>query len=711
LKIKKKEKINNKYIYIYRKKYIFFLKKKKKMKFNNLNKVFIMGLLSIGVVRSEPVVSCYTNTLTDTYTESDYYKVIYQCPKTLPVSTKTLPFSSKTLPFSSKTIPIDTNAIPTRTVTSKNTCVGYADKVSLRTIYEVKCQNVKTYSCYDTKCCQDTPHNVYREVAVPCQPMQIMERRNDSATKISITKIPTAKTTTTRFLKSLSNYNDPSYKEEISNPNLRMRVGLDNQLTCYTRESYISRGPDRGKVCNTKVFDYSLLSTTFTTRPPVGYTIVGLNPKAVVVTAVKTTPVASKKTETSCRTESNVIIPLNTSMIGYATTKHIKATTSTRTTKRLPFVKSTSSTTRLLKTINGHSSSSSSPTSTSSTSSKTLPNLSINKENIHLQTVTDKENLSLQTLTYTVSEYALSNQQNEYCTKYVCSYNNYHYEPAYISRYRRIRCPVMSFEGREDIVNPYYVGGPDLAFEDYNQYNSIFPDKVEILSNTTTYETEKIFTENAIVDHTLYCIEKQYYKTSVSVRSYCSTIELPPKEITTDVSLTTTEDLLPTSSSIMETETTTEIEADTVTEMEETSLPTEFITETETKSTVEIETESAEIETETESTDIETESTEIETESKSTAEIDTEDETVSITTEPTSTQESCSPVVVTITEKKKITITEKETVTVTVNKEDDEKEQCAPKWGQCGGINYHGPTCCSSGSRCVQYDSYYSQCV
>ena len=675
------------------------------MKFNNINKVFLMGLLSMGLVRSERSVVCHTYIINEPYTESNYYKVLYQCPKTLPVSTKTLPFSSKTLPFSSKTlpfssktVPVDTNAIPTRTVTSKSTCVGYADKVSLKTLYEVQCENVKTYFCYNSKCCPDTPHNDYREVVIPCQPMQIMERRNDSATKISTTKIPTAKTTTTRPLKSLSDYNDSSNNEEISNTSFSMKVGPDNQLTCYTRENYVYTRYIMGKVCNSQVFDYSVVSTIFTTPPPVGYTIPDYKPK-IITSRAKTTPVvASKKTETSCRTGIKVTLPLNNSVMGLATMKHIEATTSTPKTKTVPIAKSTTSSTFTLHPKTIHSLSSSSSTSTPSTStsstslsSKTLPNPSINKENINLQTVTDKENNSLQTVTYTISEYALSNQQNEYCTKYVCTSDNYRYEPAYVLRHSRIRCPVMSFEGREDIVNPYYVGGPDLSYEDILQSTSIFPDKYEILSNITTlYDTEKIFTENAIVDHTLYCIEKKYQKTSVTVRPYCSTIEIPPKEITTDASLTTTKVLLSTSTSIKETETTSEIEADTVTEMEETSLPSEFITETETKSTAEIETGTG---------------------TESTAEIKTEDGTVSITTEPTSTQESCSPVVVTITEKKKITITEKETVTVTVNNEGDENEQCAPKWGQCGGINYNGPTCCSSGSRCVQYNSYYSQCV
>jgi len=644
-----------------------------------------MSLLSIGVVRSEPVEKCYTYTRTTTSIESDYYKVLYQCPKTLPNTSKTLPGG--------------TNAIPSRTIASQSTCFGYADKVLPKTYYEVECYNVRTYYCYNTKCCSDTVHHSYRDTVVPCKPMQIMERRNDSATKISTTKISATKTTATRPLKSLSNDNDSSFNEEISNPNFIMRVGLNNQLTCYTRNSYVYTGSNEGKHCISTSFDYSVLSTTFTTPPPGGFTIHGIRSKVLPPTQVP-----------ECPTEIKVTIPLNTSVMGYATIKQIEATTSTYKTKTLPITKSiTSSTSTTLST------------STSSTSSKTLSNSSVNKENLNFQTVT-----------YAISEYTSSNQRNEKCIG--CTYTNN--KLTIVLQHRRVRCPVMSFEGREDIVNPYYIGGPDLAHEDNNQFSSIFTDKTEVPSNTTIYAGEKIFTENVIVDHTLYCVEKQYQKTYAYLSIYCSSKELP-KEITTDASLTTTENLLPTFTSITETETPTEIEADTVTEMEETSLPTEFIIETETesaeietesKSTAEIETEtesSAEIETETESSakietetessaKIETEtesSAEIETETESSAEIETEDGTTTITTEPTSTQESCSPVVVTITEKKKITITEKETVTVTVNKEDDEKEQCAPKWGQCGGINYHGPTCCSSGSRCVQYDSYYSQCV
>jgi len=35
---------------------------------------------------------------------------------------------------------------------------------------------------------------------------------------------------------------------------------------------------------------------------------------------------------------------------------------------------------------------------------------------------------------------------------------------------------------------------------------------------------------------------------------------------------------------------------------------------------------------------------------------------------------------------------------------------CAPKWGQCGGIGYKGPTCCQSGD-CHEYNPWYSQFI
>lgn len=34
-----------------------------------------------------------------------------------------------------------------------------------------------------------------------------------------------------------------------------------------------------------------------------------------------------------------------------------------------------------------------------------------------------------------------------------------------------------------------------------------------------------------------------------------------------------------------------------------------------------------------------------------------------------------------------------------------------PKWHQCGGINFSGPTACESGSTCTKQNDYYHQCV
>lgn len=34
-----------------------------------------------------------------------------------------------------------------------------------------------------------------------------------------------------------------------------------------------------------------------------------------------------------------------------------------------------------------------------------------------------------------------------------------------------------------------------------------------------------------------------------------------------------------------------------------------------------------------------------------------------------------------------------------------------PKWGQCGGINYTGPTGCVSGSTCTKLNDWYFQCL
>ncbi|KAF2266271.1 hypothetical protein CC78DRAFT_597141 [Lojkania enalia] len=34
-----------------------------------------------------------------------------------------------------------------------------------------------------------------------------------------------------------------------------------------------------------------------------------------------------------------------------------------------------------------------------------------------------------------------------------------------------------------------------------------------------------------------------------------------------------------------------------------------------------------------------------------------------------------------------------------------------PKWNQCGGINYSGPTVCESGTTCTKFNDWYSQCL
>ncbi len=36
-------------------------------------------------------------------------------------------------------------------------------------------------------------------------------------------------------------------------------------------------------------------------------------------------------------------------------------------------------------------------------------------------------------------------------------------------------------------------------------------------------------------------------------------------------------------------------------------------------------------------------------------------------------------------------------------------EDCAKQWGQCGGKNHKGPTCCQVGT-CVEHNPWYSQC-
>jgi hypothetical protein len=36
---------------------------------------------------------------------------------------------------------------------------------------------------------------------------------------------------------------------------------------------------------------------------------------------------------------------------------------------------------------------------------------------------------------------------------------------------------------------------------------------------------------------------------------------------------------------------------------------------------------------------------------------------------------------------------------------------CQTQWGQCGGLDYTGPTCCQSGLKCVLANSYWARCI
>lgn len=36
---------------------------------------------------------------------------------------------------------------------------------------------------------------------------------------------------------------------------------------------------------------------------------------------------------------------------------------------------------------------------------------------------------------------------------------------------------------------------------------------------------------------------------------------------------------------------------------------------------------------------------------------------------------------------------------------------CSPRWGQCGGSGWSGPTCCEAGSTCQAQNQWYSQCI
>ncbi|KAL2264597.1 hypothetical protein VTJ83DRAFT_7107 [Remersonia thermophila] len=39
------------------------------------------------------------------------------------------------------------------------------------------------------------------------------------------------------------------------------------------------------------------------------------------------------------------------------------------------------------------------------------------------------------------------------------------------------------------------------------------------------------------------------------------------------------------------------------------------------------------------------------------------------------------------------------------------QQNCSPRWGQCGGQGWNGPTCCQDGSTCRAQNQWYSQCL
>ncbi|OUM65784.1 carbohydrate-binding module family 1 protein [Piromyces sp. E2] len=80
------------------------------------------------------------------------------------------------------------------------------------------------------------------------------------------------------------------------------------------------------------------------------------------------------------------------------------------------------------------------------------------------------------------------------------------------------------------------------------------------------------------------------------------------------------------------------------------------------------------------------------------------------TTTTTSKNLPCKNVSITVTVQETVTV--KETITVTNGLAPTNPPQnCAAKWGQCGGIGFNGPTCCQTGSTCREINSYYSQCL
>ena len=51
-----------------------------------------------------------------------------------------------------------------------------------------------------------------------------------------------------------------------------------------------------------------------------------------------------------------------------------------------------------------------------------------------------------------------------------------------------------------------------------------------------------------------------------------------------------------------------------------------------------------------------------------------------------------------------------QTKTATPEPTEDASAGSVAMWGQCGGINYTGPTACAAGT-CTEMNPYYSQCV
>ncbi|CAM9367304.1 unnamed protein product, partial [Ectocarpus sp. 12 AP-2014] len=39
------------------------------------------------------------------------------------------------------------------------------------------------------------------------------------------------------------------------------------------------------------------------------------------------------------------------------------------------------------------------------------------------------------------------------------------------------------------------------------------------------------------------------------------------------------------------------------------------------------------------------------------------------------------------------------------------EENCSGEWGQCGGNQWQGPTCCEEGNDCVVGNEWYHQCI